>query len=800
MNLNSLKLRTQILIGNSFILILMIVISSVVFLSVNSMIKTTAWVDHTHEVIGTATNLVSEMVNMETGMRGYLVTGKKEFLKPYVSGQANFDQAMTKLVNLVSDNPAQVQRLESIRQDSKNWLEKAAGLHISEREKVNEGLKIVQHFKEVQSGTTGKQIFDRLRGVLEGMDRKFRRAKSSRGQYLIQALTLDMVNQETGLRGFLLTGLEESLESYKNGQSSFDKNTASLRRFINRNRGLGVTQDSLKQLQDLAKEWHSKAAAPEIEARRQVNQVPATIDTLIALVEQGKGKAYMDGLRAKVSEFINAEAKLLVVRAEESHTAASQAKNTAIYGAIFGVFLGLFIALFITKKILAQVGGEPVQIEGIAQLAASGQLDVGMTSSSKETSTGIYSSLLRMIGKLRDVVHSILETTEILGRNSVALASSAVQMKSSSEETLKEVSSISVTSEELSVNMTTVAKTAEETASNISGITDNTESLSANINTIAAASEEAVSNMTGISDGVTQVSKDIQTIASSVETMSSSLASVSVNTKDAMGKANEAKDDTQQTLEVMNQLQEKAVKIDQVVSLIQNIASQTNMLALNATIEAASAGEAGKGFAVVAAEVKHLAQQTSDANSGIAAQVEEIQRYIKSAMQHTQTASERIISVATINHDIDSSVEEQQQSSQKISESVEVIASSTQESAANVQEALLGLREINRSTAEVSRGATVTASNSVQGAAGVQEIARSTTEMSKGINDVNERIQSIQSSMEQMNEEVDNTRGNSEILSETASNLKKIINFFKLGNSLSDGSSHSAVRQIERKK
>jgi methyl-accepting chemotaxis protein len=77
--------------------------------NVNHLLSANGWVNHTHEVIGEASLIMAAMVDIETGMRGFLVTGEDVFHEPYLGGGATFNKKMNALQTTVDDNQPQVQ-------------------------------------------------------------------------------------------------------------------------------------------------------------------------------------------------------------------------------------------------------------------------------------------------------------------------------------------------------------------------------------------------------------------------------------------------------------------------------------------------------------------------------------------------------------------------------------------------------------------------------------------------------------------------------------------------------------------
>jgi methyl-accepting chemotaxis protein len=207
-----------------------------------------------------------------------------------------------------------------------------------------------------------------------------------------------------------------------------------------------------------------------------------------------------------------------------------------------------------------------------------------------------------------------------------------------------------------------------EIAETVSSASTELEGFAGTLTTTADHAQELATMVAAASE---EASTNVQSVASATEEMASSVNEISRQVQESARMASEAVDQARTTNDRIGELSKAAVRIGDVVELINTIAGQTNLLALNATIEAARAGEAGRGFAVVASEVKALAEQTAKATGEIGQQVGSIQGATQESVGAIREISGTIERLSEISSAIAAAVEEQGAATQEISRNVQ---------------------------------------------------------------------------------------------------------------------------------
>lgn len=207
------------------------------------------------------------------------------------------------------------------------------------------------------------------------------------------------------------------------------------------------------------------------------------------------------------------------------------------------------------------------------------------------------------------------------------------------------------------------------------------------------------------SQSVHQASLEMQentnAVLAAIEEFTASISEVNLQVQNAGQISGRAVDASNEGGLAIEQLAESSRQIEDVVSLINDIAKQTNLLALNATIEAARAGEAGRGFAVVASEVKSLATQTARATDNISLQIQDMQNVTSKAVGTIGSIAETIERLNQTMVSITAAVEEQQATTGEINRSVHYTSEGTLRVASEIQMVSQGADQTGQESANV---------------------------------------------------------------------------------------------------
>ncbi|WP_370977954.1 CHASE3 domain-containing protein [Agaribacterium sp. ZY112] len=165
LNLMPRSIRFKILTGFMFPLILIGAFSVFIHHTVKSSIETANWVSYSQEVITRAHKLEKYIVAMETGERGFLITGKEHFLEPFIASRQKWALEIEALKSLVAKRSEQLARINEIERMANMWVLAIAEPDIKFRRSISNGNQA--SIELLMDGEEGKRIMDEMRFVIE---------------------------------------------------------------------------------------------------------------------------------------------------------------------------------------------------------------------------------------------------------------------------------------------------------------------------------------------------------------------------------------------------------------------------------------------------------------------------------------------------------------------------------------------------------------------------------------------------------------------------------------------------------
>ncbi|SMF61078.1 twitching motility protein PilJ [Alteromonadaceae bacterium Bs31] len=312
-----------------------------------------------------------------------------------------------------------------------------------------------------------------------------------------------------------------------------------------------------------------------------------------------------------------------------------------------------------------------------------------------ETNERNQNAILRLLDELADLADGDLTTTATVTEDFTGAIAD----------------SINYTIDQLRVLVSRINETSER----VVGGSKETQQTALHL---AEASEHQAQEIAGASAAVNEMAVTIdQVSANAAESAGVAERSVSIANNGAKVVQNTIhgmdtiREQIQDTSKRIKRLGESSQEIGDIVSLINDIADQTNILALNAAIQASMAGDAGRGFAVVADEVQRLAERSATATKQIEALVKTIQNDTNEAVISMEQTTSEVVRGARLAQDAGVALEEIEAVSASLAELIQNISNAARQQASSAGHISNTMNVIQEITSQTSAGTNATAAS-----------------------------------------------------------------------------------------